>query len=200
MGASGRRRGIPDARPQSQRPRRRRLGALRCRHAAARGRHGAERIRRSRAIRSAIARRQRRRPDLACRRHLAGAHSVGGFQCGWCRSARRDATAGVVRAHVVRDGSQSPALHRSCGQFVALLGVGKRRASRASDHGRRLLPVAGTGRSDSNTDRPLPGRRTCAHSPGTGNRWHSDRTAARNCSSFAAVACDCIASTIHCAT
>lgn len=197
MGAARRRRGLPDARPQSQWRGRRRVGALRRRHAPAAGRQGGQRVHRTRAIRSAAARRQRRRRDLARRRHLAGAHHVGGLQCGRRRDAPGDAPARVLWAHVVRDDTQSPALHRSCGQLVALLGLGERRPPRARDHGRRLLSAAGSRGSDPDADRPLSRQWSCAYRPGTGNRWHSDRTAARSSSSFAAAACDRSASTIH---
>jgi hypothetical protein len=75
--------------------------------------------------------------------------------------------------------------------------LGERWSSRASTDGRRLLPAPRSGRSDPDAGWPLSRKRTRRHRPGTGNRWHSDRTAARSCSSFVAVACDCIASIIH---
>src|SRR5918993_1530614 len=84
------------------------------------------------------------------------------------RNGRRDATARLIRAHVVRHDPEGPPLHRCCRQLVAVLGMGRQRSARTGDHGRRLLPSA----------------RPDAHSPGTGKRRQSVRTAARSSSSF----------------
>ena len=107
--------------------------------------------------------------DLACGRDLAGALDVAGHQRGRHRNARRNATARLVRAHVVRHDPEGPPLHRCCRQLVAVLGMGRQHSARTGNHGRCLLPAA----------------RPDAHSPGTGKRRHSVRTAARSSSSFA---------------
>ena len=168
VGAAAGRRGVPDARPQSQRFGRRRLGALRRRHAAAGRWYCTQRLHRPGAIRPASAGRQRRRGDLASRRNLARAVDVAGHQRGRHSDTRRDATARLVRTHVVRHDPEGPPLHRCCRQLVAVLGVGRQRSARTGNHGRCLLPAA----------------RPDAHSPGTGKRRHSVRTAARSSSSF----------------